>query len=94
MERYIDLALRQGLSGADALLFAEKQIEKEERKREREREEQREEDARQRKHEIEIEKIRREASARGNLVRDQGIRAAAKGPKIPTFEDGKDNMDS
>ena len=43
MKHFIEIAVRQGLSGAEALQFAEKQVDREERREERERERERQE---------------------------------------------------
>ena len=113
MEHFIDLAQRQGLSGAEALQFAEKQIEREERRQEREREreeqqkqreeqqkqreeqeKQREENERQRRHEIEIERMRLETESPSQNSRTSDTRTAVRRPKLPTFEDDKDDMDN
>ena len=84
----------------------EQQREREERRQERERqleenekqrkenEKQREENEKQRQHEIETLRMRLEAERESRSNRASESRITAKRPKIPTFEDGKDNMDS
>ena len=96
MEHYIEIAIRQGLSGAEALQFAEKQVDREERReeRERERERQEKESEKRRQHELEMERMRIEADRESQHSRNTDVRLVAKRPRMPTFEDSKDDMDS
>ena len=98
MEEYLELALRRGLTGPDALKYATEQKEKANERAERaavrdkkreEREKEREERRKERQHEIELERLRAERT----LV-EQLKKVSAKKPKLPAFVDGKDDLDS
>ena len=41
-----------------------------------------------------MERMRREADSASQNSRNANVRATAKRPKLPAFEDGKDDMDS
>ncbi|XP_043203715.1 uncharacterized protein LOC122371441 [Amphibalanus amphitrite] len=93
MDKYVELATRQGLSGLEALEFASKQYEKdqerEERKltREREREEKElEREEREKERQFEIEKLR---LLDGSMA-SNGTRTSKKLPKLPPFEENGD----
>ena len=73
----------------------EQQKQREEQQRQRdELEKQREDNERQREHEKEIERMRQESNRESQASRNTESRATAKRPKIPTFDDGKDNIDN
>ena len=117
MERYIDLAQNQGLTGADALDFAVKQIEMEREERREAREKEREDKAREheakekeretkerlhqrdieereneRQHELELAKLRCASESRSVSETSRG--KDSKGPRMPTFDEERDDMDS
>ena len=74
----------------------ERRREQQERQEERQREEQqkqRDENEKQGNHEIEMERMRREADSASQNSRNANVRATAKRPKLPAFEDGKDDVD-
>ena len=81
---------------ADRAAARAKEREEKERQREKEREEkekEREEQQKQREHEMEIERMRLSADSQSQN-RNSEVRATVQRPKLPTFEDGKDNMDN
>ena len=78
-------------------LEREKRAEEEREKRGKEREDrekERENRENERKHELEIERIRMEAIRDRRRSSEIANRTTAKRPKIPPFEDGKDDMGS
>ena len=102
----MDLATRQGLQSAEALEFAakmfEKDMEREERRQEREqtrlreekereeREKEREEREKERTHELEMARLRSDAGSDA----DSAARTLVHGPKMPVFDEERDNIDA
>lgn len=100
MEKYLDLVSKYGLQGEEALKFAaerlDKDNEREERRLERDKrlERERENREKEREHELEIERIRLQATRENMHSSDIANRRTENRPKIPPFEDGKDDMGS
>ena len=97
MEAYIEVATKHGLTGEAALSFACKQLERDERRLERDREREKEEKVREerekeRKHELELAKLR--SASETSSESDRSSRAVVSGPRMPTFDEEKDKMDS
>ena len=110
LKDYLDLAEKYGLSGESALKYANEQMdraellktkerEREERREEREkereakeREEGRKEREKERQHELEIARLR--CTSETSLDQEASNRRAPTGPKMPTFDEEKDDMDS
>lgn len=101
MERLAELGEKMGLNGEDLRQFVLEQqaIERDERQREREFrrvEADKEEAERERRHMLEIKRLEMEAAEISKPVKAElpVYFERAKLPKLPPFQDGKDDLDS